>query len=264
MAYNERSKDLNDKPITLRWLAERPDAAARFERVLNKLCFHYTGNNQGYIDKPQYRFNDKYTGGYVIVVAQVSRVLVIFEPGTLNRRRFEVHPETFDVDVENLLHDLAACKPRHFDWSKSIVKADTHENEDTSPPDEVQMRAIKTRRGQEKFRKLLLKAYEKKCAITGCEIVELLEAAHIKPHAEKPNYAVTNGLLLRADLHTLFDLGMIALNAQLQVELAPALLPSEYRKLEGKKITHPQLIAEMPSAEALEQRYRDFQIGHYI
>lgn len=264
MAYNERSEDLNDKPITLQWLAERPDAAVRFERVLDKLRFYYTGNNQGYIDKPQYRFNDKHTGGYIIVVAQVNRVLVIFEPGTLSHKIFEIYPKTFDLDVENLLHDLAAYKPRHFDWSKSGNEAVPDDNENTSSPDEVQMRAIRTRRGQERFRKLLLKAYEKKCAISGCEIVELLEAAHIRPHAEKPNYAVTNGLLLRADLHTLFDLGMIALNAQLQVELAPALLSSEYRKLQGKRILAPQPVAEMPDAEALGQRYRDFQMVHHI
>lgn len=264
MAYNERSENLNDKPITRQWLAERPDAAARFEHVLNKLRPHYTGSNQGYIDKPQYRFNDKSTGGYIIVVAQVNRVLVIFEPGTPKHRRFDVNPKTFNIDIENLLHNLATCKPLNFDWSKSPVNAATHENEDTSPPDIVQNRAIKIRRGQEKFRKLLLKAYGRKCVISGCKIVELLEAAHIRPHAAKPNYAVTNGLLLRADLHTLFDLGMLALNAQLQVELAPALLSSEYRKLEGKKILHPLLIADMPNLEAIQQRYRDFQVMHYI
>lgn len=262
MAYNARSPNLNDKPLTKQWLNEHPVAAKRFERVLDKLRPRYTGDNHGYIDKPQYRFNDKATGGYVIVVAQVSRVLVILDPKTPSRRAFEVFSDTFNLNVQNLLGSLAACKPRNFDWSKSFTIADQDENEETSPPDKVQERAIKIRQGQGKFRDALLRAYSATCAISGCEIVELLEAAHIRPHAEKPNYAVTNGLLLRADLHTLFDLGMLALDAQLRVELAPLLLSSEYKKLEGKQLRRPSLSSQMPNKEALEQRYRDFQAKH--
>lgn len=262
MTYNARSENLNDKPITRQWLAEHPDAAARFEHILNKLRLHYTGDNQGYIDKPQYRFNDKSTGSYIIVVAQVSRVLVIFEPRLPSRKRFEIRPETFNVDVQNLLTNLAECKPINFDWSIDIDFE--HEHKETSPPDELQLRAIMTRRGQSKFRNSLLKAYGETCAISGCKVAQLLEAAHIRPHAEKPNYSVTNGILLRADLHTLFDLGLLALNAQLRVELAPALLSSEYRKLEGKKIRRSLLPSDTPNKDALEQRYRDFQATHYF
>lgn len=81
------------------------------------------------------------------------------------------------------------------------------------------------RKGQSKFRKDLLKAYNGRCAITGCEIEEALEAAHIIPHCLTKNNSILNGLLLRADLHTLFDFNliivdpdtrMIYLNPQLQ------------------------------------------------
>jgi hypothetical protein len=80
--------------------------------------------------------------------------------------------------------------------------------------------------------------------------------------ASKRTYSVTNGLLLRADLHTLFDLGLLALNTQLRVELAPSLLSSEYKKLEGKKLRQSLRPSEAPSKDALEQRYRDFQATH--
>lgn len=264
MAYNQRSENLNDKPITQQWLTQRPDAAARFEHVIDRLRPHYTGNNQGYIDRPQYRFNDKSTGGYVIVVAQVSRVLVILEPKTPGRKIFPINPETFNIDVQNLLKSLAACNPKNFDWSKTYPIPPTIEPGEPSLPDKVQMRAIGIRRGQRKFRDSLLKAYSQKCAISGCNVVELLEAAHIRPHAEKSNYAITNGLLLRADLHTLFDLGMLALNSQLRVELAPSLLNSEYKKLEGKKIQQPLHASQVPDKEALAQRYRAFFAAHYF
>lgn len=264
MVYNSRSENLNDKPITRKWLIEHPDAAARFEHVLKTLRHNYTGDNHGYIDKPQYRFNDKSTGGYVIVVAQVNRVLVIFEPGSPGRKRFEVHPATFDVDVQNLLTNLSACKPRNFDWSKGFAIGVEHENEESAQPDELQQRAIKIRRGQRKFRDSLLAAYGESCAISGCNIVELLEAAHIRPHAEKPNYNVTNGLLLRADLHTLFDLGLLAVDARLRIRLAPPLLTSEYKNLDGKELHHPMLPPQRPNKEALEERYRDFQTKHRL
>jgi hypothetical protein len=70
--------------------------------------------------------------------------------------------------------------------------------------------AIVLRQGQWGFRERLLAAYQRACAVTGCDVVEALEAAHIIAYlGPKTNY-VTNGLLLRADIHTLFDLGLIA------------------------------------------------------
>ena len=261
MTYNARSQNLNDKLLTRKWLDDHPEAAARFELVLNKLRHHYTGDNQGYIDKPEYRFNDVATGGYIIVKAQVSRVSVVLEPGLSNREEFKVNPTTFNVDVQKLLSDLTARKPKNFDWSKGSLIDPDYESEETGPPDKLQLQAIKIRRGQRKFRDSLLAAYSKSCAISGCEIVEILEAAHIRPHANKPNFNVSNGLLLRADLHTLFDLGLLAIDAQLRVRLAPVLLSSEYKNLERKELRHP--LSKMPDKEALEERYRDFQAAHY-
>lgn len=133
----------------------------------------------------------------------------------------------------------------------------------TGCPDDVQKRAIKVRRGQKKFREDLLAAYRRTCAISGCKIVDLLEAAHIRPHAEEPNYSVANGLLLRADLHTLFDLGLIAVDSQRRVRLAPALICSEYKIYDGRELRQPDYPSEMPSVEALERRYRDFKDTHF-
>ena len=126
-------------------------------------------------------------------------------------------------------------------------------------PDEVQQRAIKIRRGQVKFREKLLAAYGRTCAVTGCKVVDLLEAAHIQPHADKPNYGVTNGLLLRADIHTLFDLNLLSVDARRCVQLAPTLLNSEYRGYEGKQLRQPDLPSEMPDMNALDRRYREFK-----
>lgn len=136
---------------------------------------------------------------------------------------------------------------------------DAENFEDTGPPDDVQQRAIKIRRGQAKFREKLLSAYSRRCAITGCAIVELLEAAHIQPHAEEPNYSVRNGLLLRADIHTLFDLNLLAVDSRLRIRLAPSLLKSEYKEFEGKPLKEPATVSAMPSSFALDKRYQEFR-----
>jgi hypothetical protein len=73
------------------------------------------------------------------------------------------------------------------------------------------------RKGQYKFRKDLLEAYNGRCAITGCEIEEALEAAHIIPYCLTKNNTVLNGLLLRADLHTLFDFNLILVDPDTRI-----------------------------------------------
>lgn len=103
--------------------------------------------------------------------------------------------------------------------------------------------AIKQRRGQTRFRNILLAHFKERCVISGTGIVSLLEAAHIRPHARGGSSTVDNGLLLRADLHTLFDLGMLTLEVQ-GAEIVVALPPdvrceSPYQGLHGRKVTAP-------------------------
>lgn len=73
-------------------------------------------------------------------------------------------------------------------------------------------RLIASRLGQGGFRLSVLDAYQRRCAITGERITPVLEAAHIKPYAYQGPHAVSNGLLLRSDLHRLFDLGYVSVD----------------------------------------------------
>lgn len=72
----------------------------------------------------------------------------------------------------------------------------------------VANRAIAYRRGQSVFRRDLMYAYSSVCAVTGTTASDVLEAAHIYPYRGAHTNRVDNGLLLRADIHTLFDLNM--------------------------------------------------------
>lgn len=63
---------------------------------------------------------------------------------------------------------------------------------------------VRPRLGQGAFRIVVTDTYERRCAVTGERTLPVLEAAHIKSYADGGAHDITNGLLLRSDLHTLF------------------------------------------------------------
>ncbi len=109
------------------------------------------------------------------------------------------------------------------------------------------MRAIAQRRGQPLFRARLLDAYDRQCAITGCSALEVLEAAHVLPYKGDHTNRVDNGLLLRADLHTLFDCQLLWITADNTVALAPALLATDYASLQGQPLRLPTSSSDHPN-----------------
>jgi tetratricopeptide (TPR) repeat protein len=117
--------------------------------------------------------------------------------------------------------------------------------------------SIARRQGQQKFRQSLLDAYGGKCAITNFDAEAALEAAHIIPYVETGNNEPSNGLLLRADLHTLFDLNLVAIDPEtLKVYIHPNLQKTEYRKLEGKELRVTQDEICRPKQKFLKERFK--------
>jgi putative restriction endonuclease len=113
--------------------------------------------------------------------------------------------------------------------------------------------AIVRRQGQGVFRQQLLLAYEGRCAVTGCDVEAALEAAHIEPYLGPHSNDMANGLLLRADVHTLFDFGYLAVDvATMTICLAPHLMDSAYAVLAGAPVRLPAQGYARPSATALE------------
>ena len=116
-------------------------------------------------------------------------------------------------------------------------------------------RTIVERRGQPLFRAELIQAYDGRCAVTGCTAVEALEAAHIVPYLGEQTNVVTNGILLRADIHTLFDLGLISIDARsMFVVIHEKLMHTEYAELAGKRLSLPRNPEKRPSLMALKKR----------
>lgn len=73
---------------------------------------------------------------------------------------------------------------------------------------------VEQRLGQGAFRSRVADAYDRRCAVTGERTLPVLEAAHIVPHARKGPNRVDNGLLLRSDLHRLFDRGLVTVEPE--------------------------------------------------
>ncbi len=99
---------------------------------------------------------------------------------------------------------------------------------------------VAVRRGQTQFRRQLLIAYNERCAITNCDATQALEAAHILPYRNDDHNEVQNGLLLRADIHTLLDRGDLSIEPESRtVFLVEELRSTVYGELHGRSIAEP-------------------------
>lgn len=115
------------------------------------------------------------------------------------------------------------------------------------------LRQIRQRQGPGRLRAQLLELYRGQCAITGELCQDVLEAAHIELFATSEDHAVTNGLLLRSDLHTLFDLHLIGVDTKGALVVSPQITSQTYRALAGTKLTLPKSRHARPSAPALAE-----------
>lgn len=119
--------------------------------------------------------------------------------------------------------------------------------------------SIVSRQGQAHFRRMLLDAYAGRCAITGCDAEAALEAAHITPYLGEAANSVTNGLLLRSDIHTLFDLHLLTVDPlHLTVRVGCQLAATVYAALSGLHIAIPGDANNRPSIAALELHSHKF------
>ena len=179
-----------------------------------------------------------------------------------NPKEFLYPLRTSDELVQHLKRSLDLCL-YHLTLSDSsdlpireIVNAKYEY--DFSPENIVDAREristhIAKRRGQKRFREKLLSAYKGKCAITKCETVDVLEAAHILPYKGPETNHIQNGIILRSDIHVLFDLGLLSIDCEtLCVKVSRKLFGTEYENYSGIRIILPDNIFEHPSILSLE------------
>ena len=163
--------------------------------------------------------------------------------------------------------DFINLDNRRIEWSNNIVKYKTYNDSDimlsTSIEQKTNFKLVETlnkrrkdsninlREGQSEFRQKISKAYHYKCCVTGESCPDLLEAAHIQSYISKDSNHIQNGLLLRVDIHKMFDSGLIAINKDYEIIISSEITTDYYHNLAGRKITLPDDIADYPSKEAL-------------
>jgi putative restriction endonuclease len=112
------------------------------------------------------------------------------------------------------------------------------------------------RLGQGSFRVIVTDAYQRRCAVTQEKILPALEAAHIKPFSESGPHKVQNGLLLRSDIHRLFDSGYVTVTTDHRFEASRKIREEfdngeYYYKLSGARIHLPPTPEYQPDQEFL-------------
>ena len=117
---------------------------------------------------------------------------------------------------------------------------------------------VRPRMGQGHFKHAVAAAYRHRCAVTRSATFPSLEAAHIRPFAEGGEHAVSNGLLLRTDVHRLYDRGYLSVDADLRLRVSPQLRDHGWngaefyeREAAGFVIPAPSAADHRPNRDAL-------------
>lgn len=205
--------------------------------------------------------------------------------------RGEMDRLPYDTEIGSVLLRMveffpeAERPPTPDDWSNQIVRGRSYETDDLAsdhpvvravgmylrsgervpdvvPPwirDEMfgDARLVVPRLGQDAFKAVIAENYHNRCAITGDKVRPVLQAAHILPVAKGGVHRADNGILLRSDIHTLFDQGYLGIDPNLRLLVSPRLREefgngdALYARA-GTEIAHPERRLDRPNTEFLE------------
>lgn len=197
-------------------------------------------------------------------------------------RRSPLDPAAFDVGCIVLVQPFFLAEEDWIegppDWSKNIVQGKTYDLTSFYGQrllEEVEAKArrsaareiegpmwgdpamVRRRLGQGSFRTLVTEAYQRRCAVTGERALPVLQASHIRPVTEGGEHRIDNGVLLRSDVHTLFDRGYVTITPDERFRVSRRLRDDfdngeAYYGLEGRELWLPQAAGDRPSKEFLE------------
>jgi len=231
-------------PISLAWEAfGEKNGAHSFEEMRNLIISH-RGTDKD-------RFDDFYIG-----------CILLEQPFFFDRSDWIPVPSDWKAGIRQGKHYDLQTEPGISLWEqvRALLVGKPSYFPETRIEDTARYGAptlVKPRLGQGSFRILVTDAYGRACAITEEHTLPALEAAHIKPfNLEGPN-AVYNGLLLRSDVHRLFDKGYITVTPELRIEVSRRLREEYangryYYPFHGQRLHHvPMNPADRPSGELL-------------
>lgn len=189
--------------------------------------------------------------------------IILTQPFFFRRERWIPVPSDFSLNiVRGRTYDLTTGNGLHL-WKQVLERLrDTEAAYGYAvASDRPQERygkptTILPRLGQGSFRVMVTDAYQRQCAITLEKTLPVLEATHIRPYSEDGPHTVSNGLLLRSDIHRLFDSGYVTVTPDLRFEVSNRIKEEydngeEYRALHGNRIYVPQSPTIQPDREFL-------------
>ncbi len=168
--------------------------------------------------------------------------------------------------------------PAPASWARNIVSGRTYDTADEEgrglweavmdrlaalPANDIELprygapTLIRPRLGQGTFRVAVTDLYGRRCAVSREKTLPILDAAHIRPYADGGSHSVTNGLLLRTDIHRLFDLGYVTVSTDGRFEVGNRLREDfdngrHYYELHGQPVWFPNDPVLQPARRELE------------
>lgn len=218
------------------------------------------------VEIPETGTRDRYDLKVPISIVQELRFLSASGPRRLAfRDERHLNQQTLRVK-RRLLPESANALDRLLDGDGFAVSGRTGSlvdaaRDDYQPSDDdtrrLALRQIRERQGQAAFRRNLLRRYGTRCMISGSTIDRIIDAAHIRPYRGESDNHEENGLLLRTDLHALYDLGLLGIEpVTLKIRLHPSLRKSEYGELHGRKLRCDHAV---PAESAIKRSWEIFQ-----
>ncbi len=190
--------------------------------------------------------------------------LMLAQPVFLPRETWIAPPVDWpDHTVQGKAYDLQSGEGARV-WRECLDRGTTRERAADREPVPAQQEArygdpmlVRPRLGQGIFRLSVTDAYGRACAVTSEHSLPALEAAHIRPYGDGGEHEVSNGLLLRSDIHRLFDKGYVGVTPDHRFVVSTRLRDDfsngrSYYPLHGKAIRVPNEPVERPSMDLLK------------
>jgi HNH endonuclease len=188
---------------------------------------------------------------------------VLTQPFFLHESHWIAVPEGFSKNIVKFKgYDTSQSEGRRlWDAVQNILDGDI----EMRPPGfgEAQEQArygepvlVRPRLGQGAFRVLITDNYRRRCAISGERTLPALDAAHIRPFADGGSHVASNGILMRRDIHSLFDLGYVTITPKLEFEVSKRIREEyengrHYYALHGSSVSVPESTDLRPNTAAL-------------
>ena len=193
--------------------------------------------------------------------------LMISQPVFFEEADWVREPAEFSRNiVRGAGYDLAAGEGRRM-WEACLERVQAHRVPMAAEagaqldlvaegPRHGKPQLVLPRLGQGTFRVAVTQAYERSCAVTHEHSLPVLEAAHIWPWGDGGPHRVSNGLLLRADVHRLFDAGYVTVTPDLRFQVSRRLKDEfengkVYYAVDGQQIAAPRSAVDRPDPDCL-------------